>query len=1139
MLIGRRLMLLAGFWGACAVGVMPGLAREALNINGMWQVEPSEVQTAEFPVFSGEMLPVPSSWGRSGGNRFFEMPEQFSSDTTRALWYKKTFSVPEEWRSAERLKLKFHGVQEGHRIWVNGKLIAESPIVRLAQEYDIIDVVNREGENEVIVQTLFQKAERPYPFNEFGITRDVELLAMNDVSIRYVLIDTDVKSSTIRVRAIIRNDSDTPQTLPLNLRVFDVDGSVPLVFEEESVTIPAHGEAEAVLEKHWDSPRYWGYGPYGTPELYTLESSIGDDVRRDTFGFRTFRTEGSKFLLNEREFFIKGDLLSRTQCSIENFDAITAYYRRAMDCEVNLQRMHSHDMNNFDSPVWYEVADQCGMLVEAQLSCYHDVFSGAGRPRANDPSVKNIWSDYVREYYNHPSIVLWSVDNETFSVGLASRENLKKIKLETAHDYDELMDFVRTLDPGRIIEIHHNYMLYPLVRRGEFSQKNFTTFNIHPYGSLKRRINTESRGVGFRYEVPILVGEVFTFPNPRDFSGNPGGTYADQWRVAESFAEQIADAAAARGVGGIILCSLDDTGFIGFKSPDELALGPWSEQLVQQSDEGDGFTIAQAKVTVRNPAMGGSGFKAQHIPAYAFDHGNFGFNVNWFDWTVPPFRTNIVADKVREAFAAIGDKDTLFNGTFLQPLTLTVIGAKPNSAVRLQDVATGVSEYQLADDRGRVRFYPAGGSFSLSGVAANGQKVETTQTDSGEELLFARPLAAPTDALLDPAANKVVNFAALSGDTERAEAEQKQLELERTTPAELTVVDVRLPGELVANGSFREWAQPNHPAVWFPHPAEQGEVREDGSSSAIVHGSDTNLVQTISLMPGRRYRLTGKIRKLAGDRHGSLFVRSADYNILQRLDGSDVVGEWRDVELEFTATGKEFYLYCFNDYMGSEGACEYADLSLRAVDNTNDESADTAYEDVDHEVGPEGFFRKMLAIGPFPNYREEERIEFLGDDGNVRPKQGEKVTVNFSEECYWNPGERELKWKPITAGQDFFDLTGLKLPAAGISAPEPGHVAAYVFAWIDSPEERDGFLSIGSDDGNRVWFDGKFLGEVVTTRGLEPEQEVYPIHLRKGKNALLVKVLQNSGGWGVLLRILDSNQKPMTDLTTSWENSNE
>ena len=53
MLIGRRLMLLAGFWGACAVGVMPGLAREALNINGMWQVEPSKVQTAEFPVFSG------------------------------------------------------------------------------------------------------------------------------------------------------------------------------------------------------------------------------------------------------------------------------------------------------------------------------------------------------------------------------------------------------------------------------------------------------------------------------------------------------------------------------------------------------------------------------------------------------------------------------------------------------------------------------------------------------------------------------------------------------------------------------------------------------------------------------------------------------------------------------------------------------------------------------------------------------------------------------------------------------------------------------------------------------------------------------------------------------------------------------
>ena len=81
---------------------------------------------------------------------------------------------------------------------------------------------------------------------------------------------------------------------------------------------------------------------------------------------------------------------------------------------------------------------------------------------------------------------------------------------------------------------------------------------------------------------------------------------------------------------------------------------------------------------------------------------------------------------------------------------------------------------------------------------------------------------------------------------------------------------------------------------------------------------------------------------------------------------------------------------------------------------------------------------------------------------------------------------------------------------------------AFTYAWaqIDMVEERSGVLGIGYDDIIKVWLNGQ---DIYEHWGLtEPDGALIPVTFRKGKNQLVLKILNEVGPWGFACRLLET-----------------
>lgn len=72
---------------------------------------------------------------------------------------------------------------------------------------------------------------------------------------------------------------------------------------------------------------------------------------------------------------------------------------------------------------------------------------------------------------------------------------------------------------------------------------------------------------------------------------------------------------------------------------------------------------------------------------------------------------------------------------------------------------------------------------------------------------------------------------------------------------------------------------------------------------------------------------------------------------------------------------------------------------------------------------------------------------------------------------------------------------------------------AYVRTWIHSGADQPALLNLGSDDGMKVWFNGKLLHSNNASRALAPDSDKVPVTLNKGWNSLMLKITQNNAGW--------------------------
>ncbi len=165
---------------------------------------------------------------------------------------------------------------------------------------------------------------------------------------------------------------------------------------------------------------------------------------------------------------------------------------------------------------------------------------------------------------------------------------------------------------------------------------------------------------------------------------------------------------------------------------------------------------------------------------------------------------------------------------------------------------------------------------------------------------------------------------------------------------------------------------------------------------------------------------------------------------------------------------------------------------------------------------------RWLTIGPFDNN---------GTMDTVHPPETEsfdpqkKYTGKDGKEISWEKRER-LADSPL-ASEFFLDFASLY---------SGQNVAAYAQTWICSEVETNATLALGSDDGIVVWLNGERVHSNLVARGYLSKQDRVPIHLKEGRNKLLIKVAQNGGGWGLCAHVLSKDSGRLDGITYFIEN---
>ena len=112
------------------------------------------------------------------------------------------------------------------------------------------------------------------------------------------------------------------------------------------------------------------------------------------------------------------------------------------------------------------------------------------------------------------------------------------------------------------------------------------------------------------------------------------------------------------------------------------------------------------------------------------------------------------------------------------------------------------------------------------------------------------------------------------------------------------------------------------------------------------------------------------------------------------------------------------------------------------------------------------------------------------------------------EKEYIGKGGRKLRWYQSNGtGNNAFS-----------NVPEDD-VVGYALTYYDSPEETVEILSLGSDDGVKVWVNDRLIFSRHVHRAIAPAQDVIALPLVKGRNKILIKIENGYGPWGFFATI--------------------
>lgn len=415
----------------CAEKVLPiyaikphlvaGVYNPVLSLNGIWSFnEKPATYFYERKQMGQEWKPIviPGQWSMQG----------FQVDSAAFGGYQTTFTLPADW-SGKRVKLRFDGVSSESVVYLNGKEIGSHMGGMTAFELDVTNGL-RSGENVLALRVRSESLAdmlgslTQYAAHQLGgITRKVTLFAVPEVHLSDLRIVTDLddayKDAELKVYVSVTNASANVQK---NLSVrLSVSGE-PVVLSQAIPEIAAGSTWSGWLTGKIASPKKWDSEH---PNLYTLKVELGTSEKiveqvKKRFGFREIQIQGNRMLVNGKAVKLKG------VCRHEMHPLTGRVMNPALARkDIELYR----DANcNFIRTSHYppceemlEVCDELGMFVEVEAPvCWLGHHANENwkvldyREQKYYPYVLQVNMEMIQFYRNHPSIIFWSMANESY-----------------------------------------------------------------------------------------------------------------------------------------------------------------------------------------------------------------------------------------------------------------------------------------------------------------------------------------------------------------------------------------------------------------------------------------------------------------------------------------------------------------------------------------------------------------------------------------------------------------------------------------------------------------------------------------------------------------------------------------------------
>jgi len=450
---------------AAAVSTERGASPFFKLLNGDWRFHyaatpaliPAGFEADDFPADGWLTLPVPGNWQMHGFGRpnytnvnypFPVDPPHVPTDNPVGL-YRRTFDLPAAW-AGRQVFLCFEGVNSAFYVWVNGKLAGFSKGAHLPAEFNVTAHV-RAGENGVVVQ-VFQWSDGAYLEDQDmwrlnGIFRDVHLTSTGALRIRDVRVrtrfDAAYRDAVLDVAVHVRNDAaGTAAAHQVAAQLLDAGGAE--VFRRDlaaGLRVPGGTEAVAAAQVPVAAPRQWSAEE---PYLYTLlVSLVGADgavveVMRVNVGFRQVESKGGRVLVNGRPIRLKG--VNRHDTHPDLGHAVTLEGMRA-----DIVLMKRHNINTVrtshypNDPRFLDLCDRLGLYVIDESDLETHGMQPEWGYLSKHPEWEAAYVDraarMVERDKNHPSILLWSLGNES---GYGA-------------NHDAMAAWIRAHDPTRLI----------------------------------------------------------------------------------------------------------------------------------------------------------------------------------------------------------------------------------------------------------------------------------------------------------------------------------------------------------------------------------------------------------------------------------------------------------------------------------------------------------------------------------------------------------------------------------------------------------------------------------------------------------------------------------------------------------------